>query len=78
MAVMAQHRSKKGGAKLITALLDHARAHQLKQVMLTTLSANTRGIKFYQTNGFRVVRSFMLPLPALDAQIELVEMCIDL
>jgi N-acetylglutamate synthase-like GNAT family acetyltransferase len=78
MAVLPAYRNRKCGAQLVAALLHHATEQGLKRVMLTTLTVNTKGVRFYQANGFHVVREFELQTPYADAPISLVELAIDL
>ena len=78
MYVIPAFRNRKCGEKLLAALLVHATEQGLQRVMLTTLSLNTKGIRFYQANGFHVVREFSFQPPFLDTPISIVELAIDL
>lgn len=53
VGVLASHRSRGVGARLIAHCEDIVRSAGIKWIRLNVLAANTRGRRFYESQGFR-------------------------
>ncbi|GLB42720.1 hypothetical protein LshimejAT787_1201690 [Lyophyllum shimeji] len=57
LAVSSNHRGKRVAERLMDAVLDHARMHELRALEFTTSDYNTSARRFYTRMGYEIIKT---------------------